>query len=110
MNASKFVDILDSEQNRRDNQYVDYLNIIKMCDYHYNQQHYSSSVFCNQITNKYTSIYGPSELAEPIKLPRLQTDIDLLSNRLFDTSLYITKSPEISPEISPESYSPIKGY
>ena len=103
MNASKFVDILDSEQNRRDNQYVDYLNIIKMCDYHYNQQHYSSSVFCNQITNQYTSIYGPPGIIEPIKLPRLQTDIDLLSNRLFDTSLYITKSPEISPEISPES-------
>jgi len=103
MNASKFVDILDSEQNRRDNQYVDYLNIIKMCDFHYNQQHYSSSVFCNQITNQYTSIYGPPGIIEPIKLPRLQTDIDLLSNRLFDTSLYITKSPEISPEISPES-------
>ena len=103
MNASKFVDILDSEQNRRDNQYVDYLNIIKMCDYHYNQQHYSSSVFCNQITNQYTSIYGPPGIIEPIKLPRLQTDIDLLSNRLFDTSLYITKSPKISPEISPES-------
>jgi SpoVK/Ycf46/Vps4 family AAA+-type ATPase len=103
MNASKFVDIFDSEQNRRDNQYVDYLNIIKMCDYHYQQQQYSSSLFCNQITNQTASIYGPSKHIEPIKLTRAQSDINLLSTSLFDTSWCITKPPEIPPEIPPES-------
>jgi SpoVK/Ycf46/Vps4 family AAA+-type ATPase len=103
MNASKFVDLLDNEQKRRDSQYVDYLNIIKMCDYHYQQQQYSSSIFCNQLTNQNSSIYGPSKHIEPIKLIRAQSDINLLSTSLFDTSLYITKSPKILPEISPES-------
>ena len=103
MNASKFVDVLDNEQKRRDNQYVDYLNIIKMCDYHYQQQQYSSSLFCNQITNQTASIYGPSKHIEPIKLTRAQSDINLLSTSLFDTSGCITKPPEIPPEIPPES-------
>ena len=94
MNASKFVDILDSEQKRRDNQYINYSNIIKMCDYHYQQQQYNSPHFCNQADalfsfNTPLSIYGPPifptpTLFDPIKNSHI--DNELLSKRLFDKS------------------------
>jgi SpoVK/Ycf46/Vps4 family AAA+-type ATPase len=37
-----------------------------MCDFHYQQQHYSSVNFCNQIIEQPTNYYGPS-LFDPMK-------------------------------------------
>ena len=69
MSNQKFIDVIDSFQKQKDSQYVDYLSFIKMCDFHYQQQQYSVSSFCDQNLIQTTSYYGPS-IIDPIKMPK----------------------------------------
>ena len=66
MNNQKFLDIIDSYQKQKDVQYNEYFNFIKMCDFHYQQQQYGASSFCNQSLTQPNNYYGYS-LFDPTK-------------------------------------------
>jgi SpoVK/Ycf46/Vps4 family AAA+-type ATPase len=82
MSNQKFIDVIDSFQKQKDSQYVDYLSFIKMCDFHYQQQQYSVSSFCDQNLIQTTSYYGPS-IIDPIKMPKN------INNKIPDQSMNI---------------------
>ena len=92
MNNQKFLDIIDSYQKQKDMQYNDYFNFIKMCDFHYQQQNYNASSFCNQPLTQTSSYYGYS-LFDPTKQSKL---VDIPSTNI-NPNLNKQETGNISP-------------
>ena len=76
MFTSKFVEILDSEQKRKNLQYVDYMCIIKLTDYHFSQQGFHKSNFSGGLSNSDSSLFEPIKKIHPF-------DRGLISENIF---------------------------
>jgi len=59
----KLVEILDNEQKRKNLQYVDYMNVIKLADYHFFQSRFSDKSFSGGVLNNRINYYS----FDPIK-------------------------------------------
>ena len=89
MLPSKFVEILDAEQKRKNMQYVDYLNMIKLTDYHFVQQGFSKENFSGGLLNNRNTyhLFDPLKSSNPFAK-------GLLSDSLFSNKLNEKKSHE----------------
>ena len=89
MLPSKFVEILDAEQKRKNMQYVDYLNMIKLTDYHFVQQGFSKDNFSGGLLNNRNTyhLFDPLKSSNPFAK-------GLLSDSLFSNKLNEKKSHE----------------
>ena len=89
MLPSKFVEILDAEQKRKNMQYVDYLNMIKLTDYHFVQQGFSKDNFSGGLFNNRNTyhLFDPLKSSNPFAK-------GLLSDSLFNNKLNEKKSHE----------------
>ena len=89
MLPSKFVEILDAEQKRKNMQYVDYLNMIKLTDYHFVQQGFSKENFSGGLLNNRNTyhLFDPLKSSNPFAK-------GLLSDSLFNNKLNEKKSHE----------------
>ena len=89
MLPSKFVEILDAEQKRKNMQYVDYLNMIKLTDYHFIQQGFSKDNFLGGSLNNHNTynLFDPLKSSNPFAK-------GLLSDSLFSNKLNEKKSHE----------------
>lgn len=94
MLPSKFVEILDAEQKRRNMQYVDYLNMIKLTDYHFVQQGFSKDNFSGELLNNSNTYH----LFDPLKSSNLFAK-GLLSDSLFNNKMNVKKSQDVSQKI-----------
>jgi SpoVK/Ycf46/Vps4 family AAA+-type ATPase len=84
MLPSKFIEILDSEQKRRNFQYNDYMNVIKLTDYHFIQQGFSKESFSGEMSNHSIN----NQLFDPVKMSNPFAK-GLLSDNLFQTKIPI---------------------
>ena len=91
MLPSKFVEILDAEQKRKDMQYVDYLNMIKLTDYHFVQQGLSKDNFSGGILNNRNAyhLFDPLKSSNPFAK-------GLLSDSLFNNKMNVKKTQDVS--------------
>ena len=89
MLPSKFVEILDSEQKRRNFQYNDYMNVIKLTDYHFIQQGFSKERFSGEMSNHSLN----NQLFDPVKMSNPFAK-GLLSDNLFQNKMPIVKKSE----------------
>ena len=89
MLPSKFVEILDAEQKRKNMQYVDYLNMIKLTDYHFVQQGFSKENFSGGLLNNRNTyhLFDPLKSSNPFAK-------GLLSDSLFTKKMNEKKSHE----------------
>ena len=89
----KFVEILDAEQKRQNFQYIDYMNIVKLTDYHFMQQRFSKESFSGGNGNNETNY----QLFDPMKTsnPFLK---GILSDNLFQSKTSDKKQSK-SPKI-----------
>ena len=83
----KFVEILDNEQKRKNLQYIDYMNIIKLADHHFFQsgfckENFSGGTFDNRI-NYYSF--------DPVKSSNPFASNGLLSKNLFQDKMVVRK-------------------
>ena len=70
MMSKKFIDLIDREQKNKENTYVDFLVMMRTCDYYYTIENYSSSNYCDHVENYYTSDYENQILyKKPFVLP-----------------------------------------
>ena len=74
----KFVEILDAEQKKKEMQYVDYLHMIKLTDYHFAQQGFSKESFSGSLiqTDKTYNLFDPIKSSNPF-------GVGILSESLF---------------------------
>ena len=75
----KFVEVLDTEQKRKNLRYVDYMNIIKFADYHFFQNGFCKENFSGGVINNRTNYYS----YDPIKSSNPFASKGLLSKNLF---------------------------
>ena len=89
MLPSKFVEILDAEQKRKNMQYVDYLNMIKLTDYHFVQQGFSKENFSGGLLNNRNTyhLFDPLKSSNPFAK-------GLLSDSLFTKKMNEKKNHE----------------
>lgn len=87
----KFVEILDAEQKRKNMQYVDYLHMIKLTDYHFAQQGFSKDNFSGGLsTNRNISQYfDPMKSSNPFARGLLSDS--LFSNKINEKKTYESK-------------------
>ena len=90
----KFVEILDAEQKRKDMQYIDYLNMIKLTDYHFVQQGLSKDNFSGGILNNHNAyhLFDPFKTSNPFAK-------GLLSDSLFNNKMSVKKNDDVSKKI-----------
>lgn len=89
----KFVEILDSEQKRQNFQYIDYMNIVKLTDYHFMQQRFSKESFSggSGINETNYQLFDPMKTSNPFLK-------GILSDNLFQNKTSDKKKSE-SPKI-----------
>lgn len=110
MLPSKFVEILDAEQKRKNMQYVDYLNMIKLTDYHFVQQGFSKDNFSGGLLNNRNTyhLFDPLKSSNPFAKGLLSDS--LFSNKLnekksHETQKFVKKTKNDTIEVNVESIS-----
>ena len=89
----KFVEILDAEQKRQKFQYIDYMNIVKLTDYHFMQQRFSKESFSggSGINETNYQLFDPMKTSNPFLK-------GILSDNLFQSKTSDKKQSK-SPKI-----------
>ena len=88
----KLVEILDNEQKRKDLQYTDYMNIIRLADYHFFQNSLSNENFSGGVFENRTNYYA----FDPIKSSNPFASKSLLSKNIFQDKMIVRKTPNNS--------------
>lgn len=96
MFSKKFVDLIDQEQKNKESSYINYLVMMRTCDYHYTMQNYSSSNYCNHVENYNVNDYENQIIYQkPFVLPS-KDDIFKNNNIKIHSEEKIKKNIEVN--------------